>query len=296
MFELNNPQLDWITVSTYNPAVYQTWSRNMRQEGDMMLLKSSKWLQYQGEKHLSRDGVIFVGEGVQADRKTKKDRPHFVAWASGPAAGDLFVWSAQAIKYGYARVTRLDMQLTVEYWRETWSQRQLELALAEASPGMSVSHIESMSGPQGASLGTVYYGSRQSDRVVRIYEKMGMGDDVHLRFEVELKGERSRVVARKLVEGVSGVGGLLKAEIARLPDVYGLHSTFLPPLSDHDAYPVKLVKPESATVKWLREQVAPALDRVLGDHDIATDDLEQLFWDILTDHRKRKGDIDTNAG
>lgn len=276
MYALNQPALDYLTLTTWNPIAMghvQTWIEN--REGSKVTL-DAKRMQYTGALYATRDGSFFLGEAEQ------RGQPHFLMQCSGFLADDLLTVAGGMIVGGYVRVTRIDLQLTVEYDRGSWSQAALADAMRQNSD-RSVSYVESKSGPQGSKLATVYFGSRKSDRFFRIYEKMGMGEDVHLRLEVEYKAPRALGVALALLNDPT-IGEILADEVDRLPDVRGVRGLFLSPLGNPTAYPVKIVKQQPNTVKWLIEQVAPALDRVLNDHNIPTDDVVQLFYRILQPH------------
>ena len=273
MFRLNLPAIDWLTITTFNPVCLQyldTWGTGVAKHSD----REKKRLQYTGKLHHNEEGSLYVGTGEQ------KGRPHHLVQASGLLADSAWTIARPFILGGTANITRIDLQVTVEYDRQTWDMAKMADYLRADDRGMSVSYLESQSGPAGSKLATVYYGSRSSDRFVRIYEKMGLGEDVFLRFEVEYKSPRAFQVARALAEDADA-RSILRGELDRVEDPQ-LSAQFAC-LHDADAYPVQAVKPEPATLKWLREQVAPALDRVVRDHDIDSNEIEALFRRILGD-------------
>jgi len=270
MFYVNVVSLDYLTISTYNPVIVGM-ARKVVAASAKRTDADKKRMQYTGELFHNEEGTAFIGSGDQGGTE------HHLIQVSGLMADTLFPIFAHPLKTGKAKCTRIDLQITVEYDRESWSQSDLFDVLRSRNPGRSVSYVESQSGPAGSKLATVYFGSRKSDRFLRIYEKMGLGEDVYLRFEVEYKGARANTVASWIDE--KGPKPILANEIARtgyklIADTFAIPGPVFNP---------KLIKPEPQTLKWLREQVAPALDRVLNDHNVNSDEIADLFRRILDD-------------
>jgi len=270
MFYLDQPGIDYLTCTTFNPVVFAT-VRKVVTETARHYDRDRRRLQYTGILGHHEQGSAYCGSGIQ------KNRDHYLVQISGLWADTLFPLVANHVATGKARCTRIDLQLTVNYDRDSWSQPDLADTLRHDNPRRSVSYLESASGPANSKLGTVYFGSRSSDRFVRVYEKMGLGEDVFLRFEAEFKSPRADVVCKAVDE--HGPWAVLGAEILRV-DNADLMRMF-----DHDPNAVlvepQLIRPEPATLKWLRETVAPSLDRAINDHNIDTAEVEHLFRRIL---------------
>lgn len=275
MFTVNVPAVDYLTLTSYNHVIWGHIQKWIVGRGDFRSV-DAKRMQYTGYLYTNRDGSLFLGQGEQ------KGEAHYLAQCSGFLADDLLVIASYFIKEGYVRVTRIDLQITVEYPRGTTDLAAIANAMREHGD-RSVSYVESKSGPRQSKLSTIYYGSRRSDRFYRIYEKMGMDEDVFLRFEVEFKSPRSQVVASALC-GTVEVAQILAHEIDQLPEWNDLDWRFLAVLHDPERFNPIAVAPEANTLKWLRTQVAPALDRVLNDHNLPTEEIVTLFMRILTPH------------
>ena len=274
MFYLDIASLDYLTVTTYSPLAYtamDNWAKSSAKHH-----KEARALQYAGRNYFSAAGTVFCGSGEQ------KGAVHNMVRASGLASDGLWHVAQRFIRGGTARATRLDLQITTEYDRPSWSQPELH-EYCRTHGNRSCSYVESKSGPAGSTLATVYYGSRSSDRFVRIYEKMGLGEDVYLRFEVEYKGDRARVAANMLLEKTDAAS-ILRSEVESVPHP-ATTALFSSALGNGPANGVVAIRPESKTVKWLIETVAPSLDRVLNDHNINSDGVRDLFQKILDDGR-----------
>lgn len=271
MFYLNQVSLDYLTLTSFNPLFYLFARDYLEQHHDKKDGERHR-MQYTGALYHSARGTAFLGTGSQ------KGEDHHLLQISGLLADDLWTPMSKFLRGGTARATRIDVQMTVEYQREHWDAHLWAERLREWHPNMSVSSIESQSGPAGSKLATIYFGSRQSNRFVRLYEKMGLGEDVYLRFEVEYKGERARAVAaHMLAEGE--VKSVFQSEVERTK-AKPIISLFDTTVKGRD---IEVIKPEPATLKWLREQVAPALFRVLNDDNIDSGDVRDYLLTILTD-------------
>lgn len=281
MFDVNAASLDWLTVTTYNPILSQKVLAHMRHMNPQTTkdLGEQHRLQYLGQAVATARGTVFAGTGKQANGE------HYMFQASGSIADNLFLWTKTYLKSGLARATRVDLQITVDYPRDTWSQTDYMAALRDSNPDRVISYEESCSGPAGTKLGTIYYYARTNTRFYRIYEKVGMSSDpVVLRFEVEYKFPLSQVVVGMLTGGAPP-SGILKFELTNnLPDAYGGQALFLAPLINADSYPVRTIKPEPRTEKWLRESCIPSLFRILNDHDANHHEVAEMFQRVLTDY------------
>jgi hypothetical protein len=119
--------------------------------------------------------------------------------------------------------------------------------------------------------------------LIRIYEKRGLADDVHLRYEIEYKGRTAETVAALLIQGES-VRGILWSELKRrLPDVYNLRRLFERSLSGN-AVDVRTIKEPGNTAEWLKTSVIPALDRYLNEHETDSQAMASLIHRVVADH------------
>ena len=277
MYALNSVSLDYVTITTFDGTASAA-------AGDFVetlrAVKGGKRrMQYVGMTGHHETGTAYCGTAMQ------RGKLHTMLQVSGLLAESAFLKLLRYVANGSARITRIDVQVTIPYGREDWSQAAVFETVRKAAPNRSVSFAESQSGPQGSKLGTVYFGSRTSDRVVRLYEKMGMGDDVYLRFEVEYKGARARAVGHDLAKGLGSTKNLLAYEILRFPHD-GVQQQFWKHLED--PLEVKMISEAGNTKRWLLESVLPSLDRFLNDHDAnQRQEVADAFWRVLADHLTR---------
>lgn len=274
MFEVNRAAIDYVTITSFNPDCQQeihTWHESLSKRE-----RESKRMQYQGTTRHDRYGTSFYGSA------THNNRLHAMLQVSGYLADSAFQRLKPFLVTRKAKITRIDLQVTVEYDRQNWSQSDFADEMRDASPNRAISYIESKSGPQGAKLATVYYGSRISDKFARIYEKMGMGDEILLRLEFEYKQGRANEIAHNLIVGATPQA-ILWGEVSKMPDVYGLRKHFSKALETKPWY-VRVVREPGDTERWLREKVTVALDRYLQQHDSDSQAMAQLFQRIISPH------------
>lgn len=271
MFEVNRPALDYLTLTSFNPRAMRAmfeWHEAMTDNH-----KDAKRMQYVGRMAHDRYGSAFLGVAEQ------KSMTHSMLQVSGLLAETAWTEMKQFVLAGQCKVTRLDLQVTVDYPRDVWSQSDLADEIRAEMPNRSISYVESRSGPQKSKLATVYVGSRQSDRLYRIYEKLGMADEVLLRFEVEYKGQRAVATANALLADAT-IKGLLWHEVLLLPDVYNMRRIFGKVL-ETSPYAVRVVRDSGNTEEWLKTSVLPALDRYLNQHESNALQLAQMFYDVI---------------
>lgn len=283
MYEVNAVSLDYLTLTTFHPiavAAFWAWHQDIEHGR-----KDAKRMQYSGVVAHHETGSAFFGSAEQ------RGQAHTMLQVSGLLAESAWNALQETVHKTQARVTRIDIQVTVPYDRATWSQSGVFEEIRLNAPNRSVSFVESKSAPDGGKLSTVYYGSRTSDRVTRLYEKVGMGEDVFLRFETEYKGARARKLGYELAKGLGNAKNVLAAELAAFP-CQSVRLLFLDYIEN--PRPVKVQRESGNTKKWLLTQVLPALDRFLNDHNSTqhADDVGQAFFDLLLDHMLPGGPVD----
>ena len=274
MYNVNLPALDYLTLTTFDPtamAAFWSWHSDI-----LHGRKDAKRMQYTGVIAHHETGSAFFGSAEQ------KGAAHFLLQVSGLLSESAWNALQSQVHEGRARVTRIDLQVTLPYNRNDWSQAAIFETVSKNSPGRSVSFVESQSAPDGGKLATVYYGSRTSDRVTRLYEKPGMGEDVFIRFETEYKAGRARELGRMLATGHDTLKNVLAGEIATFPHD-GVRRHFQEHLAN--PLPVQVQRESGNTKKWLLTQVLPALDRFLNDHNNPHgEDVATAFLRVIMDH------------
>lgn len=150
--------------------------------------------------------------------------------------------------------------------------------------GKKVGWFESVDRQTGKKLETVYIGSRKSEKFVRVYRKLDNEGKAYLRLEVEMKGKRSDVVAKKLSragdDSQKFIGGVILHEVQKMEDE-ALSLLFEPQLSmDAERVRVKVSKAPDKTKNWLIGQVLPAFERYINSHD-SEGNVRQAFFDAI---------------
>jgi len=113
---------------------------------------------------------------------------------------------------------------------------------------------------------TLYIGSRQSERFVRVYDKgieSGQGGD-WVRLEMETKGDVANIIAKALCDGQSDINTILCRSVERMCDTDNEQWRAML-RSDADWSAAKVEK-SSDTEKWVETQVANAVLNHLDQH------------------------------
>lgn len=249
---LNVPQVDWLTFTSWDEGVYIGWKQWQRlQKGE---IRAGRIPRYEG----AWLGSIFVGEGIQCESK------HALVRVSGEDSHRAF---SELVECGEFKCTRLDVQITTEL-PAGYSARQLVDDLRAGQSGeyrRSVRMIENDDGTD-----TVYIGSRDSDRFARLYVKVIDGEK-YLRFEVEHKSSWAEIVSKTYIEQKDCLASVLMDFLTSIgvDDSQGVLRGLEKIL---DAVKAGLLLPsvirdDDKTMGWIMNQVTPAIIRLLADHD-----------------------------
>lgn len=244
---INSPALDYYRATTWNRGRYEDTVR------DMITSKKEpeKWhfQQYKGDAY----GAIKHGQSV-----VNGDMSYIVD-VSGESAQELF----DLLIYSDMKPTRIDVQMTIrrpDWWDSIEFLYQMELG---KWPGRE-RHTEARI---NRGNDTIYIGSRESDRYIRVYVK----EKDYVRFEVEYKRHRA-VAAMKLVKvgRRNAIAGMLLSEIDTLPqsNFLGMLRTKVEDFT-HAKLPVKVEKVRSTDltkVRWL-SSLLPTIYQMTNDSD-----------------------------
>lgn len=176
-----NAHLDYIRLATWNTTHYAYMASEIMRVWSWEY-QPGKWLQYTGH----RAKQFFMGTGEQNGRR------HHVVSASGSLA-ERMRKSLMLLDGFYC--TRLDTQMTV--LKPDW----VDIAKLHKSLGKKRTTLIS-----SEENDTLYFGSRESDKFARLYEKP-MGSKMFLRMEFELKGNMASGCWNAILAGES-VGGI----------------------------------------------------------------------------------------
>lgn len=251
---LNAGLIDWITLTTFSPGIYQEWHDTIFST-QIHEAETAKRMQYQG---VVVNGV-FLGRAIQNKRR------HAMLQASGAAAHGIFPFLEFDAKE--VRCTRIDLQVTVDL-PAGYDARALYDDIKEWDTDgkqRTPSLVES-----GDGLDTVYIGNRQSDRFTRIYVKPLADGSRAIRFETEFKGEHADNVVQQLIADPDNLERLLAGEVDALPPLkFGLSERFRSVLG-HNPRRSKPKRKDALTggLRWLTNQVNPAMLRLMNDHEV----------------------------
>lgn len=244
---VNQVNLDWLSISDTNPESgkkVRYWIESLMGKGQWSPTKLS---QYRGHMHSS---------GVRVMQARIKDTDWYLSMINGEYAHK--AWQAGA-PWGY-RVSRIDIQCTVDAGRWMPSVQRQRLLKLWASNGNRARQVTAIEGSKGH---TLYIGARTSDRFLRIYDK-GKG---LRRVEAELKGTAARaaLVAAKEMP----LGSILAQHIAHVPAGVLESVDKVRLLCERPDYYPTVKRPDAdmaSRVLWIRHTVVPAVRRALNDH------------------------------
>lgn len=252
---LDTVLIDWLTVTSFDEQFLNHWDGKLRQIGSGR--REAKTLQYEGTWWDIEGGRAFIGSAIQ------KGVLHHMLRLTGYAAENYKEGVFSQIRQGFATVTRIDLQCTREV-SERWSQWDMLVRLKQRKK--MVGWIESKT--QGRGYETVYIGSRNSERMTRVYIKSADSPRL-LRMETEYKGGRAAKIGRMLARG-DRAGDFLAYELEKtIGDKNGLTKLFLPALSGFNATSPRVVPDRSIekTSGWLLSSALPAFIRVINSHE-----------------------------
>lgn len=187
-------------------------------------------------------------------------------------------------------ITRLDLakDLTGEHVSLDKIYQAMERGEYSGS-SRKFSQIHSLNGGN-----TVYVGSRQSEKFIRIYDKaseMGLQGQEWKRFELECKGMVARALATLLVQSEQWSGAF---------DTIARHMVDLPGLRDYQAFfspepiSISLPKLEKQTDReaWIAGQVMPAVVKHFIEHPDSK--AVALLRSMLDQIERSTGMVDSN--
>lgn len=254
---LNEVRVDYIRLTSFDPKPLEQAYKIMSDLHEHEEGTDGQFLQYHG----TWCPCGFFGAGIQGDSK------HWLIQASGEVSHVIaLAWHTMQI---HAKCTRLDLQVTVPLPPRFSARYHADLLRTALWPSRKrkVNLIDTSN-----KLDTIYIGSREAERLVRIYVKEGGGDTpLCLRLEVELKGELANEAWDRLLASCDfPVLPMLRSEFERLPiletDAWLAFEKALP-AEGLPLMTTKNVPDSSKTLRWLMRQVDPALRRMLNDHE-----------------------------
>lgn len=172
------------------------------------------------------------------------------------------------------KITRLD--LAKDAHNETFNLAEFEQQVANRE---FVGRVQKASAIRSSDGGmTVYVGSRQSNKFLRVYHKgieQKTGED-WIRAELELKSDTANVVG-KIIAGGEDINNLFSALAGRMCN---LNNVDWRKMLEADAViGVPKVEKQSDREKWIAKQVTPAVIQYAMEHP-DSEALERLWKDL----------------
>lgn len=254
----NAPAIDWLTCTTFGEDDYRTL-RGLAYSLTGGKTSEGNYLQYAGEQ----DRGYFAGVAQQ------NGRPHYLVRASGALAHELAMLTHEYRgTFPRARATRLDVQVTVPVGTgPRLADIALKLERGELGKYPGRGRPPKLTTIRGENeKDTIYIGSRESERFLRIYAKEVAGEN-YLRFEVEYKGQQARKAwAGVLKEGYKVLPRYIRGELAALPAGLRKHLHEVERCAQ-DATPERLRTIHEPPgwqrqLAWVKNQVAPTLEEL----------------------------------
>lgn len=229
-------------LAAYLATCGQTWDNTF----------PTKFLQYNCVGMSSMSGTVLAGNADASVIGGRVDRPdshldsHIIQVTSDLASWNP-IYDAVVVKRR-GNVTRLDMQVTVN----EPSRYDAYALYDQLRAGASTTTII-----EGATGSTVYVGSRMSDKMLRVYQKVDGEGKKLLRAEFELKRDMAKEVVNQLRAGESLT--LMYNYLINKTGNEFLIETFTVGVA---ASPVRCKKPTPNTVRWFLDTVIPSLAKL----------------------------------
>ena len=242
-----NAHLDYIRLATWNTAHYAYMAAQIMKEYDRDY-QPGKWLQYSGH----RAPKFFMGTGEQNGRR------HHVLSASGSLSERM---RKSLMKLDGFYCTRLDIQMTIK--KPDW----VDLGKLHISLGRKRTTLIS-----SKENDTLYFGSRESDKFARLYEKPLT--DMYLRMEFELKGKMAAGAWNAILSGES-VGSIYKRLLMKsiLPVKFQSLFDNAEDTATDKALRAEIEHDNAKALKWILSLDA-AMRRHMNNHEIGDQVIE----------------------
>lgn len=258
------PRIDWLTATTFDQVHFMSirdeWMRWTVRSMTGGKSEQAKRRQYKGVEI----GGVFFGIAEQ------NGVDHFMVVASGGLAHHfatiMRTWLAAM------KVTRIDIQYTTSLMGN-WDLNGDAEQMHRLSPATTTTTYVKRSAK--GKYQTLYVGSRQSDKMVRVYQKDGIVDGGHEvklgRWEIEFTGDLAPNVYSSVFadpeNSAKVMGGILSTSYDKLEGRFGrltFMGTFSPMLK-YDTYKLRVMGKPSRTVEWLYEAVLPAIKSLCAE-------------------------------
>jgi len=255
---LYKPLIDWVTLTGHaHVEIVEAFNKFMESSGEAVTeRRSKKWQQFKGEIWSMGSGKAFAGMGEI------KGVDYMAVWVSGEAAQEALGAFYPLIDREIVRVTRIDLQATIEQPAD-WEQ--IRFANRMHARGKVPDLAQSTDQHSKKTLATVAIGSRSSESYARVYEKLTDGGERLLRFEGEYKGAKARAIVEALKEATPGAMLLHHVQKLRDEKLEKAFSLAFAGVSPHNARPK--VKTRDKKREWLLLSVLPSFAEYVNSHE-----------------------------
>lgn len=293
MVRLDVPDIDWLTMTTFNHRIGEMWAAGIRKNAQKAIRYSAgvRRLQYKGDALDDIDGSIFVGKGEQGKHS------HYMMTVSGRLAGKIIKGGTGSL-YGFllrdggggwlpeVNCTRIDVQITSldkSIQGEGGGSIDFQKTVFDAGQKLGKTMSWFQDGAGKGAIATVAVNSRKSDTYYRIYPKK-TNEGHAIRFEMEYKKEKAGRVYTSICDGgVLKMCEILKYQLGKLGNDE-LKLMFYGSLQGCSAlFPSKTVEDgASNTEMWLLTVVLPSLVRTLAVSNRSAV-VARAFYDAVKD-------------
>ena len=252
---INTAACDYLTLTTFDVGVASRMTRNFTQLQGRNVAKVIKRMQYEGR----------IAENVFCGTAMQGADPHFMLQASGyDAHRAMQVYQADR-QADNPKATRVDLQITIP-------RLTADMPLSEYKTAILATLAENCVGrppaiqvidKNGAIGETIYIGSRDSERYIRIYDKQ-YSDTWGIRFEAEYKGTIAGGVFSNMLRRDTYATDVLHSELMRFAGI-PLFDRMASVLKGNPGYmPTVSTLPttDESRMKWLEEVVFPAIRKM----------------------------------
>ena len=265
---INESAYDWVTATTTDFKLFREFASRLAPKMNKTPEQTTRNMGVHWE------GVAY-GEGVfLGSRVDHNNMMRYIVVASSTVSNmdeirDIIFMSGW-------KATRLDIQITVSgtfdsyemanMIRDTYHNRGAQPEISCINAG----NLES---------GTVYIGSRKSEKMARIYVKKSGGEqaDLFSRYEVKIGGRYIHEHKLNVMKygHDEAMGRLIASHVANFGTIAGTGSKVIIDKvvsiaggkGQSERVSVDRVRTEDKTIKWLYGQVSPAIERLANGHD-----------------------------
>lgn len=278
MIIVEEPAVDFVTMTTFEKEKYEQAREIIASSRYAGTIKETKKMQYVGYTF----GNMFAGSGEQ------QGLPHYMVQVTGGGAQLMF----PSLNPLNLNPTRVDVQITLsdtavsrikkilsdeKKWRDTDSiPTFLNHAYKEwkwSSGRKKKTNVITQDGKD-----TLYIGGREKSRLfARVYMKELAEGKLGIRYELELKLDAAKKFCKQVRDGDDLTAMCTRAlldEVKKYPSKCPLRSELIAILENWSVgemiglYMDAVSKDSLKTLQWLRDSVAPAVNRLLNDHDV----------------------------